>query len=355
MIGKSNTKNIEPIGIDLGTSSLRLVQLADIDTTPRIIELVEEPLPSSMAPTDPTFYETAFATAKRLIDRSGFFGRKCTVVLPNQAVQTKNIRMPEMPKSDLASAVAWEASERFGFEPNKKMLTRHLIAGSVQQGTDTRMEVLIMASPASLMDAVTQAILDNGLEPEAIDVTPAALSYVAAQSLPDETARVLVDVGASATKVVICTNDGPRFYKSVDIGLNQLDRHVAESMADVSDSPRTLRTHLHEQPTSTQERYTQTIKPWIDEISQEISLCLRYDAVTYRGSRATQVFLLGGGHQLPSLNKAIHDSANVDIRLFDPLAGLDKTDRVVTESGRWATAVGAALRPRYSDVKKEAA
>gem|GEM_PF-4671076 len=355
MIGKSNTKNTGPIGVDLGTSSLRVVQFDDIDTTPRLLDLAEESLSSSMAPTNPAFYETSLATTKRLIDRGGFVGRKCVVVLPNQAVQTKNIRMPEMPQSDLASAVAWEASERFGFEPNKKMLTRHLIAGPVQQGADTRMEILIMASPASLMDAVTQAILDSGLEPEAIDVTPTALSYAAAHSLPDESARVLVDVGASATKVVICTNAGPRFYKTVDIGLNQLDRHVAESMADVSNSPRALRTHLDEQPASTQERYTQTIKPWVDEVAQEISLCLRYDAVTYRGNRATQVFLLGGGYQLPSLGKAIQDSASVDIRLFNPFTGITKADRANNELGRWATAVGAALRPRFGDTQKGAA
>lgn len=349
MIGKSTNKNAGPIGIDLASTGVRLVQCQSLHQQPALIDAAHESLPHAGPVTDAAYYEQALAVAKRLIDKGGFSGRRCVIVLPDAVVQTKNIRMPEMPASDMASAVAWEASERFGFSPDARKLTRHLVAGTVQQGADQRMEVLIMAASAPLIDSITQAIVDHGLDPEAIEVAPTAMAYSAAVSLPDTAQRVMIDIGHTATKVAVCTNDGPRFFKTIESGLERLDRRVAEVMPSAGPAPQ-LRQKLADQSADLQAQYAEAIGPWIQELAQEVALCLRYDAVTYRGTRATEAFFLGGGNRLPGLAEAMSQTAAVECRAYQPFCNIQGSEGHSTHHVSWAVAIGVALRPRFTSV-----
>ena len=56
------------------------------------------------------------AALKHAQANQDFVGKSVVLTLPAECVQTKSVRLPQMPDSDLNQALQWEAKDRFGFE-----------------------------------------------------------------------------------------------------------------------------------------------------------------------------------------------------------------------------------------------
>ena len=86
----------------------------------------------------------------------------------------------------------------------------------------------------------------------------------------------------------------------------------------------------------------------IEELSKEISKCLRYYAVSFRGEPPTQIRLIGGEASDPQLLAILNKRLTVPVELARPLLNLDATrmkpaDKTAASS-TWGMALGLALR-----------
>ena len=91
------------------------------------------------------------------------------------------------------------------------------------------------------------------------------------------------------------------------------------------------------------------IRPAVTQLAKEISLCVRYCSVTFRGLRPEKVTLTGGEAYDPALVELLREHLDAEILVGRPLQGLDVSnvdlgaDRrgVLTE---WAVCAGLAAR-----------
>jgi hypothetical protein len=86
----------------------------------------------------------------------------------------------------------------------------------------------------------------------------------------------------------------------------------------------------------------------MEELARELSLCLRYYSVTFRGHRPTVVKLLGGEGSDPQLRAILNASLPVPVVAGTPMISVDcramkECDRQGTMS-EWAAALGLSLR-----------
>jgi type IV pilus assembly protein PilM len=90
-----------------------------------------------------------------------------------------------------------------------------------------------------------------------------------------------------------------------------------------------------------------------EELTKEISLCLRYYTVTFRGKRVEQAFFTGGGAYEYILLDVLRRHLAVDIEVAQPLKGFDMSrgrENLKFDSDRrgllceWAVAVGLSLK-----------
>ena len=169
MVSWNSFKRPGPIGIDLGTRSVKMVQLTGDGT--KIVESVRWDLPSE--PTDDLEVQCKRWTQALIEAREGrrFRGNDAVVSLGSRELVVQNIRVAKPPTGDLEPLILKEIGERASF-PVAETEIRYLEAADVRQGDGVRREVIVLGCKRVLLDRYLQVLTDAGLRPVAVDVGP---------------------------------------------------------------------------------------------------------------------------------------------------------------------------------------
>lgn len=374
MFGGRWSRQRSPIGVDVGAHGVRLMQLgrAQASGRPMIVAAASAELPAEVRGATGERFQTALTdTVHKLLDTGVFQGRRAVSCLPAASVQYKNLRLPKMPADELKAAVEWEAADRLHLGKDSSAI-QFFDAGEVRQGDELREEIILLAAPLAVVEAQTQALVACGLEPEAIDVVPAALARVAGLTLPtgmsgaELDGQVVIDVGYQSSKVLIARGGRIAFFKLIGIGGRNFDQAAAQALgATLEDAAERRRAIADEAADGAEpgERYEQlraALRPVITELGREIGLCLRYYSVTFRGRRPEDAVLVGGEANNPFLPDLLPEIAGIAIKPTDLLAGFDvaaphEALGGTRRRGAWAVAAGLSLRGEHCLRQRSAA
>lgn len=367
MFGGKWSKTKCPIGIDVGTRSVRMLQLERRDARKggpaagyAVVAAALQELPDGLAPTGEPYHTAVTDAIRKMLGQSGFAGRRVVSCLPAPSVQYKNLRLPKMPPDELEAAVRWEASDRLQISRDDSAI-QFFDAGEVRQGDELREEVILLAASTSAIEAHTRMLIGCGLEPLAIDVVPAALAryltvlspQVSAGSGDDIQARVLIDVGYQSTKVLILREERIAFFKLINVGGRTFDQAVATTLGLSVTSAASLRQDVRQSAANVAPERVEAVKaamrPAVVDLAREIGLCLRYYSVTFRGRRPESAVLVGGEALHSGLTQELSTGAGIHVSLGSELTAIDtgaaaNVIRSGPERMEWAVAAGLSLR-----------
>lgn len=376
MFGTWRKRGRTPIGIDLGTRAVRAVQLAWSGAPGgsggrwRVTAAGASGIPMDLAAGSA---DHARAQAQALVDvleNTSFHGRHAVSALSASLIQCKNLRLPSMPPDELRTAVEWEAADRLKLGDAHQI--QYFDAGEVRQGEELRQEIILLAAPADVVEKHIGLMNACGLQLEAIDVEATALGSAAlACSKPrSDDVLLVLDVGVTGTNVLIARQGRVMFYKRSEIGGRQFEDAIAGHFnITPSEAAQLLvrRSGGGEAPivgNSRREHTAQAIedalRPLMAELCKEVGRCLRYQGVTFRGQRAGEVVLTGGGAADPLLADTLVKETGVNVRRLDPQShmdwsGVNESLLALNPPDCWAVATGLALRSARAGATKEAA
>lgn len=362
MFGVLSSGKSWPIGLDIGAESIKMLQLCQTGSRVRVRAGARWRFPQSVD--DPAQRkEMAVGAIREMLKCGGFGGRKVVSALSCSQLSIKNIRLPQMPPKELLQAVQWEASERFSFDVTPDRLN-YLNAGQVRQGTETRDEIIMFAAAEGVIEEHLDIIRRSKLIPEAIDVRAIALFRIFERFLrrraDEQAVSVIVDIGYSGTRVVVARGRRVVFIKEIDIGGKRLSDAVAGQLDLSFDEARELRMRntREDQGSSDGGQVDRSSLEWtihdavrgeVEALAREISLCLRYCSVTFRGLRPQEILLTGGEIYDGTLVSLLNDQLSVPCVVGQPLKDVDTSaadlgaDRRATVT-EWALCAGLAIR-----------
>lgn len=351
---------VQPIGLDLGADAVKMIQLEVVDNTLSVVAAARQVMPEE-ARNQPELRLTLAMDAVRQLIRSGqFTGNSVVAALPREIVHVKNLRLPVMPAAELESAVNFEARNIFGFDTDKSSI-RYLPTGEVRQGADTRLEVIALAAQQHEVDGFVEQLHRTGCRIESLDFEPSAVyrgieRFIRRREDENEV-HVLVDIGMRQTQVLIGKGRDISFFKAIDVGSRQLQQDVARKLGITEVEARALRRrHIEsaEQAAKSAERdpvrqaVQDATRSTLEGLAREISLCLRYYSVTFRGQRPAKVRLIGGEAADPQLLAILGAALPIPVEAGRPLlsvntSSMKQADRIGCMS-EWAVALGLALK-----------
>jgi type IV pilus assembly protein PilM len=198
------------------------------------------------------------------------------------------------------------------------------------------------------------------LVPLAIDAEPNALFRAYQRFLrraeDSGTVSVVIDIGLTSTKVVVSRGKTILLIKGIDVAGQKLNETVSKELnLNYADAVHLRRRGFEDKPGQAPEpdqiqwSVFDALRSQVESLAHEISLCLRYCSVTFRGLRPGQITLTGGEAYDPSLVKLLKEQLNCECVVGEPLCGVElgeadmDSDRrsVLTE---WSVATGLALR-----------
>ncbi len=367
MIGSIFHSNYSPIGLDIGARSVKMLQFRGVGDKLAVAANGLYELPRAM-PDDPAARQEVYAKAVgQLLDNAPFHGRRVVTAISSAEITFKNLRLPQMPPSERAEAVRWEAMDRLGLKPGEAHI-EFIDAGEVSHGDDVRDELIIMAVPDTVLQNHMTMLTDLGLRPVAIETEPTALCRTFARLRRREDdqdqVRAVIDVGLVSSKVMILRGNRVVFYKPVQIGGQDLNQAVAKSLDLSLQDASAMRTKVARGGDETeqdnqlfgstrrenvQRAVLEATRPIVAELANEAGLCLRYYSVTFRGARPASIGLVGGEAYDPQLASVIGEHLEIEAAPVAPLGGIDLTPSQVTIERRgtqseWALVTGLALR-----------
>lgn len=349
MIRWLSQRRFSPIGIDIGTRSIKLVQLSGDRS--RVVEAARVELPAAAEQATPKEQADRIAAGvqRGLADRD-FHGRDAVCCLSERQLFLQSLRVPKQTGAQLDRLVAQEAAGRVPFPLDEAEL-RYLEAADVRQGDQTLREVIVFAVQRTVLYETLGAIEQAKLKPVAVDVEPAALvrSY-AAQFRRDEDRQaraLLVHIGHSRTAALVAQADELLFVKYIDVGGQQFDLAVGRHLKMDLHEAIALRKHngdrrAEQQDPEVARSVAEALRPVFERLVSELAMCVRYHSVTFRGQPIVRMVVSGGEATQP-LVESLAKHLDMKAELSDPFRTLPTVPNL-GRKGQWDVAAGLAMR-----------
>lgn len=351
-----------PIGVDVGASSVKLLQLRHGRAGTHVLAAArvafEEPLPDS-----PEERRRIIGDAVRsALTMAPFHGRTCVSSMLASDLLIRAARLPRLSDEELTKAAHWEAADRFAVELNDIQVD-WVRAGEIVQGDDSRDEVILIAARREVVNSHLDALIDCRLLPLAVEIPPAAniriLNRMLRRDVDRSVVRMIIDVGATETSVVITRGQEIAFLKPISIGGREMTASVAKALdLDPAAAAQLRFQRMTANDTGSRAEIDdrvdravfEAVRPQMHDIAQETALCLRYYSVTFRGVRPELVLVVGGDGAEPGLCQVLEETLNISTELGKPLDGIDVSsvtlgvDRRRSSWPEWSVAAGLSLR-----------
>ena len=161
---------IQPIGLDLGHSSLKMVQLAVRDGKVKVLAARQVPVEGDGRERD----SAVIGAIQQLLADGQFRGREVVSALPIDKVRITSLRLPEDETDQADKILRREAAERFDLDPARDAID-YILAGSVRQGDEVKNEYILFAVDYATVEGHIRLLEEAGLTPAAVDASPCAL------------------------------------------------------------------------------------------------------------------------------------------------------------------------------------
>lgn len=325
-----------PIGLDIGTRSVKLVQLSEDRTRLRDASCWDFPAEvdeNGDSPRDQLLVDAI----RSACEGRNFLGREAVVCLTNQSLFVQNLRSAPANTSRLDGQI-------------KREIESPACRTSVSSnGNGAR--ATFLAAQNSAIDRVLKSVELAGLLPLATDVEPAALarSYaIQFRSHADPFPRsLLVQIGYARTIVVIAEGGHMLFVRYVEIGGRDFDRSVAcqldTSTANASDLRRRGGDrHCDRQDSDVDRAVAEAMRKPLDTLLEELATCLSHYHASFIGQPLART-LLSGGEATRRIAKELEAHLGIETEISDPLR-MFPSDIDMGCPGQWDVALGLALR-----------
>jgi len=362
MIGL-NRPQVLPIGVDIGCDSVKMLQLEVVGRSLSVLAAARRALPEEARADAGLRLLTALDVVRQMLRQHEFRGRSIVTSLPREIVHVKNLRLPKIPPAELDAAVQFEARNVFPFDTDQARVC-HLHAGEVRQGTETKEELIVLAARHEDVNALLERLHAGGCVVESLDFEPSAIYRSVERFIrrreDEQEVHVLVDVGLRGTQVIIGRGREMSFFKPIEVGGQHFHEAVSRKLGITTTEARELRrrmvgdaaggavtvSELRKDPV--RQAVLDATRSLTEELAREISLCLRYHSVTFRGHRPLKLRLIGGEAADPQLQSILGSVLPIPVEATRPMYSVDTTRMPPAERrgrlGEWTVAFGLGLK-----------
>jgi len=344
----SKKKNM--IGVDIGSSSLKLVE---IQREPDGCKLAG----CSMVPLERGAFERGLISdggavinaIKRLVEESGTSTKPAGTALSGFAVYINKIAIPDMSEEEIRRLILDEADEYLPGDLLENVYFDIHILGTNDHNRE-KIDVIIAAAKKEIVSKYQRVFESAGLRLVLMDVDVFALerAYEENYDFGDEDVIALVHVGADVTNLHIVRGDRSLFIRNILMGGNLVTEAIQSKRGvSFSEAERMkLDTRDHGDEVCKGVTPLSLAEPIIEEIERSMDFY-----VSSAGLICIKKALLSGGSAaLPGLAYELSRRLRCDVELFNPFQSL-KYDRgkfgeeYLNEMASFSSiAVGLALR-----------
>lgn len=349
------------LGVDIGTSSIKVVQLKREEDKFRLETYGEISTVGYLERLNDAFQITSLRVLeavtremlKIILDKAEVNTKQVVMAIPVFSSFVSVIEMPEMGEKELSQAVEFEARRYVPIPLAEVVLDWKIIeSGIIKDHTSSKPfkgnRILLIAVPQEVVNKYIKLADDLGLKIVALELE--SFSLASSLMADDMSSACVLDVGARATSFTIVDKGAIQMSHSLDIAGAEMTKTLATGLGVASKRAEEFKLIYglnHRQEMEKRGEVSELLNVPVDKIINEVERMLsNYQLKTEK--KIEKLILNGGSAQLTGLDEYIEKKLNIKTIIADPwskiiyLPALQKTLKKI--GPKFSVAVGAAMR-----------
>lgn len=333
------------LGIDISSTSVKLVELSKTDTGYRVESLAVEPLPvNAVTEKNIEDVEAVGETLSKALKKSGTKCKLAALAVPGSSVITKVITMPaSLSDSEMETQIELEADQYIPY-PLEEINLDFQVLGETRGNPDT-VDVLLAASRSENVETRTAIAEIAGLTTKIIDVeaytiekatqllTPHIKPHTAAteegeEEEPSPFVIAVLDVGATMTSLNVIENNELIYTREQAFGGKQLTEEIMRRYGLAYEEAGRLK-----KVGGLPDNYIpEVLEPFKENMAQQVSRFLQFFYTAGQHESVDMIALAGGCASIPGIDELISTQLGVETIIANPFADMDLSNKVNSQA-----------------------
>jgi type IV pilus assembly protein PilM len=344
-------KNQPILGIDVSSTSVKVLEFSKYRDGYRVESYAVEPLPTN-AVTDKTIQdvEAVAESLRRAVKKSGTRAKHAALAVAGSSAITKKIIMPaNLSDDEMETRIQFEADQYIPYPLDEVNLDFEVLGG-IKDNPDS-VEVLLAASRSENVGTRTAVAELAGLMPKFIDVEPYTIEnayMLITDQIPDygvDKTTAIIDIGATMTSLNIIVDGKLMYTREQPFGGKQLTEEIMRryglSYEDAGKVKKEGGLPENYEP--------EVLMPFKQTMAQQVGRFLQFFYSSSEHEHVDYIALAGGCAVIPGVAELVESNLGIAAGVANPftnvkLAGRIAKQRIAIDAPSLMIACGLALR-----------
>lgn len=309
------------LGVDIGSSSLRVLELKQTASGYMVQSYASEPLPDNTVEGNNIKDVDRLGLAlKKLVDKSLSKTKQVAVAVPDSSVITKVVQLEEdLSETEKEELVILEADKYIPYPIDEVSIDYEIIGPSAKGGN--LQDVLVVASRAENINVRIDLIKESGLELRIVDVESYAVEracQLLMESLPNQgkgQTIAIFDIGEVYTQLTVLYDMKTIFSREEEFGGKQLTDELTRRYGLGRDEARLAK----KQGKLPEDYEMDVLAPFMETVGIQMKRAIQFFYSTSTQTKIDQILLAGGSSQLPGLCDMVSSLLEVPVMIANPI------------------------------------
>ena len=346
-------KQVPVLGIDISSTSVKLVELSPHGNGYKVESHAVEPLPANaVVEKNIAEVDAVGETIRKALKRAGTKNKLCALAVPSSAVITKVITMPAtLNEADMETQIQLEADQYIPYALEEVNLDFEVL-GPTEKNPET-VDVLLAASRSENVEMRVAAAEMAGLTAKIIDVEAYTIENVY-HLLPEfdatrEKIVAIIDVGATMTSINVMEHGKLVYTREQPFGGKQLTEEIMRRYGLSYEEA-----GLAKKEGGLPDNYVpEVLEPFKETMANQVHRFLQFYFAASQHAAVDHIVLAGGCAAIRGIDEMIESQVGTPTTIANPfskmsLASRINPQRLADDAPSLILACGLALRRSYA-------
>jgi type IV pilus assembly protein PilM len=344
------------VGIDIGTSSIKVCQLKETRKTSTLVRFgYAELAPQTIVDGQVMDAGAVVEGLLRVFHDARIKQKEVALSVSGQTVIIRKIAVPIMTAAELDEQIHWEAEQHIPFKIEDVQIDYQVLR---RRPEASQMDLLLVAAKRDQISDYAQLARDAKLKPVVCDIDAFAVQnmFEFSRGLSPDQTIALINVGTSLSSLNIVANGVSSFTREIANGGNVITEEIQKQLqvpyeqAEAYKCGGAAASGDSSQSGMVPQQVMQVIEAVCDSIAAEIQRSLDFFMATSGEGEISRIYVTGGCANLSALAQAVERRGRVPVETWIPTEKLSIQPRDVDtnllglRAAQLPVALGLALR-----------
>lgn len=308
------------LGIDIGASSIKLVEIGESSSGYVLNHIFYEPLSGDLiSDLSEAAQKELVSRLKYVVKQSGTAASNAVTSLPGHSVIIKKSAFPPLEKNELRELIHDEADKYLPIDNISDVYFDFQVLGESENATGMN-DVLLVAARKEIVESYINIFKKAGLKLIVVDVDTFALEtmFEANYEIDERDTVFMINIGASITNINVIKQNGSIFSRDFSLGGNSITEAIRQKIAVSPEEAEQMKRNGDEID----------LLEFAEPIMAEIERSVDYFRSAFAGEYIKQILLSGGSCKIKGFPESLMQRLSIETEIANPFRNISLGEKL---------------------------